>query len=366
METLMRAAVILVLCALTGCAGVAKIEPVEVKVLFSFSGFDDQSIGANILSGLIFARSAVFARNEENIVVDSFVPESQQAAEDTLNAWLDARDQRQLVIIGAAQFAPLVEGRACDFGTSSVLQLDTSLPTCANLRSVTYRSFGPAYLAGVAAVSDPLQNPDGTVGIIGGSDIPAVRELIDGFTAGVEASGGTVVSTEFISPDPAIGFNDPAAGRALAQSMIPSVGVIYAAAGESGIGVAEVLDSHFDANPNDPVLYVGSDVDQSGRYGRITLASVLKRLDITVRDATLDAVGGSFFSGDVRVGFPDGSTEVLLHPRRAVSVVSGDCSQCDAYEPSCYAMCRTLEDVVDDAVPAALAAQEAYGTTATP
>ena len=99
-----------------------------------------------------------------------------------------------------------------------------------------------------------------------------------------------------MSDDPTLGFQDPAAARALAESMIDDVGVIYVAAGGSGTGVADVLRERLRASPDERVFLIGSDVDHSARHGNITLGSVLKRFDVSVRNAILDAVVGTFLS----------------------------------------------------------------------
>lgn len=342
------------LLVVSACSPAPTVGPVDVRVLYPLGGKGDESVSDNIFSGLVFARAAAEFEIEE--VEPTTVAEGTAA----IDRWVADRANRQLIVVGSGAFAQAIDDKECEFGTAQVLQLDVSLPTCSNLRSVTYRSYAPAYLGGVAAVSDPSLNPERTVGIIAGADVPPVRELVDGFTAGVTAAGGTVVRVDFVSNDPDVGFGDPATGRMLAEAMFDEVGVIYAVAGRSGEGVAQAIDDRFDAAPGARVYYVGSDVDQSSLWGRITIGSVLKRFDFSVRDAILDAVVGSYSPGDVRVGFADGFTEFIFHPRRGSNVIRGDCGGCDLFDPLCYQSCTTLEDVVDQATDAAALAAEAY------
>ncbi|MEM9862882.1 MAG: BMP family ABC transporter substrate-binding protein [Myxococcota bacterium] len=333
----------LVVASLVGCAGEERIGELEVRVLYPPGGVGDGSLADAIFSGVVAARSGTDFR-----VVESS-PESVADARATFEEWVATGGERVLIVLGTAGYTDFVLNRGCDFGASSVLLLDSEAPTCANLRSVRFDAYAPAYLAGVAAVSDPSLSPDQTAGIVAGADVPNIRELIRAFTAGVESAGGSVARIEFVSTLPEVGFADPARASELTASMLAEVNVVYAAAGRSGEGVATRLEEHLGSSPASVVYFIGSDTDQATRHGDITVGSVLKRLDFAVRDAILEMIGGRLSTGAVRVGFRDRWTEFLTHPRRGTAVLDGDCSGCSPFEPRCYRGCRTLDNVLEDA-----------------
>jgi len=339
-----------------GCGSAEKLDALEVKVLYPLGGKGDDSISDNLFAGVVFAQVGAGFDLEE------VEPETIEEAEAAFDAWVADGGPRRLIIAGASSYADFVAARDCDFRESFVLQLDQALPTCPRLRSVTYRTYAAAFLGGVAAVS-PVVSPDGTAAIVAGTDIPPVRELVDGFTDGVAHAGGTVIHTEFVSDDPAIGFTDPEAAEALANEILEDTPVIFAPAGGSAEGVARALETRVGDDPDASAFFIGADVDQTPFHAEITVASVLKRFDLTVRDAILDAVVGSFLGGDVRVGFDDRYTELALSPGGALlpadAACIDDCETQDDLE-GCLAECTTLEEVVDGARDAARAAGARY------
>lgn len=341
-----------VLAGLAGCSPPEKLGPLEVKVLYPLGGKGDDSISDNLFAGIVFAQVGAGFDLEE------VEPETLEEAETTFDAWIEEGGPRRLVIVGGSGYGDFVAARACDFHESFVLHLDAALPTCPRLRSVTFRTFAAAFLAGVAAVV-PTVSPEGTAAIVAGADIPPVRELVDGFTAGVEHAGGILARTEYVSDDPAVGFDDPTTAEALANDIVDDVPVIFAPAGGSAEGVARALEARVGDGGDRRVFFIGADVDQSPFHAEVTLGSVLKRFDLMVRDAILDAVVGSFLSGDVRVGFDDRYTELALSPTGSTLPTDPGCiADCEgrADESACLQECPLLEQVVDEAREAARAA----------
>ena len=158
------------------CAAPHTVGSVDVLLLLPVGGAGDVSIADGAISGVTYARSV----STFDILIAT--PTSYEDAKATFDEWADSTDGRRLIIVASGAFASFVDERDCRFGSANVLLLDASIPTCRNLRSVRYRSFAPAFLAGVAAVGDPSLNPGGTVGVIAGADIPSTRELVTGFT----------------------------------------------------------------------------------------------------------------------------------------------------------------------------------------
>ncbi|MBO6934124.1 MAG: BMP family ABC transporter substrate-binding protein [Deltaproteobacteria bacterium] len=332
------------------CSDPETIDRLTVRVLYGTDGPGDGSVNDSVNAGVVVARSGATFELEE------LVPETGAEALATLDEWIEVSGPRDLIVVGSAGYAEAIEARECDFGETNILLVDASVSTCEGLRSVSFQSFAPAYLAGVAAIADPTLAPTGRVGMIGGTEIPPVRELLDGFRAGVEATGGEVVAEHMVGDDPESGFTDIEAAAALAEELVDEVDVLFVAAGRASQGVGNLLEERVRRRGVEHVWLVGVDTDQSVQYGQVTVGSVLKRFDAVVRDAILEMVAGDLTSGDVVVGFRDRYTELLLHPRRAVRVLEGDCDECDAFLPSCYRRCTTLDQRVRMAEDAAATA----------
>ncbi len=347
-----RVAFALALLLAGSCSDPERIERLTVRVLYATGGLGDGSLNDGVSAGVVVARSGAEFELEE------YMPLTGADAVAKLEEWVEISGPRDLIVVGSGGYTAAVEAHGCDFGQTNILLVDGSASTCEGLRSVSFQSFAPAYLAGVAAVADPTIAPTGRVAMIGGTEIAPVRELLDGFCAGVEAAGGEVVAERMVGDDPDTGFSDPEGATALAAELVDEVDVFFVAAGRSGQGVAELLEERVRAAPRstDRVWLVGVDTDQSVAYGQVTVGSVLKRFDAVVRDAILEMVAGDLNSGDVVVGFRDRFTELLLHPRRAIRVLEGSCDECDPFLPSCYRRCTTLDQRVHMAEEAAATA----------
>lgn len=311
----------------------------------------DGSLGDLTLTGAILARGGIGADFTSEVEVGVVDPAQSQAIFD---AWRADATNRDLIILSGF-YASLVRDAQCDFGGASVLLIGEGADTCANLRSVRYQAFEPAYLAGVAAVSDPAIAPTGRVGIIAGIDAPAVTEITAPFQLGVEARGGTVVEVAYIADGPEGFFNSTRAGE-LATAMAPNVDVILALAGPGGIGVGTALAA---LEESERTFLIGAETDYSTRFAAITLGSVLRRVDYTVRDAILEFVGGQLSSGNVEVGFRDHFTELVLSPTYGWLPIGDGCSTCDPFDAVCLSACDTLVDLVEAAESEALEASRA-------
>src|SRR5690606_36318089 len=119
-----------------------------------------------------------------------------------------------------------------------------------------------------------------------------------GFVAGARAVNPDIeIISQYISQPPDFsGFNDPARGREIAQSMYErGADVVYHAAGGSGGGLFEA------AYENGNVWAIGVDSDQYLTVGapqneRI-LTSMLKRVDVAVFGAIAAFVNGDTAGG---------------------------------------------------------------------
>jgi basic membrane protein A len=149
-----------------------------------------------------------------------------------------------------------------------------------NVQSIVFKEHEGAYLVGLLAA---LASRSGTVGFIGGMDIPVIRNFRCGFEHGARAAGRPVqVLAATVGSTPAA-FNDPEQGAQLAeQQFAHGADVVFAAAGGSGLGA-------YKAAKQRGRLAIGVDRNQNFLYPGTMLTSMVKRVDTAVYLAAIEA-----------------------------------------------------------------------------
>ncbi len=179
-----------------------------------------------------------------------------------------------IVMAGFMNATPLEE-IAPDYPETTFVIIDAVVDQ-PNVRSVVFNEHEGSYLVGLLA---GMASETGTVGFVGGMDIPLIRKFACGYAQGVLAANpeATVVAN-FTGTTPAA-WNDPARGSELTLAQIgQGADVVYAAAGGTGIGVLQT------AADND-ILSIGVDANQNYLHPGEVLTSMLKRVDNAVYDA---------------------------------------------------------------------------------
>lgn len=168
-----------------------------------------------------------------------------------------------------------------------------------NVASVWFAANQGSFLAGAAAA---MTSETGTIGFIGGVDIPVVQDFEVGYLAGVHhVNPDAEVLVDYVSRLPDFsGFGDPEKAYEIATDMYEvGADVVFHAAGGSGIGLFEAARD-FSAT-NDHVWTIGVDSDQYLTVGPDLqphiLTSMMKRLDVAVYDLIEAEVNGTFAGG---------------------------------------------------------------------
>ena len=145
-----------------------------------------------------------------------------------------------------------------------------------NVTSVVFTEEQGSYLAGITA---GMASQSGTVGFIGGMDIPLIHKFECGFAQGfksVKPEGKVLINYTGTTP---AAWNDPVKGGELAKAQISQgADVVYAAAGGTGIGVLQAV-------VDEGKLGVGVDSNQNHLHPGKMLTSMVKRVDNAVFDA---------------------------------------------------------------------------------
>jgi basic membrane protein A len=145
-----------------------------------------------------------------------------------------------------------------------------------NVQSVVFTEEQGSYLVGVMAAK---ASETGTVGFIGGMDVPLIRKFACGYVQGVKAANPDAKIVQNMTGSTPSAWNDPVKGAELTRAQIAQgADVVYAAAGGTGIGV---LQTAADEN----ILSIGVDSNQNFMHPGKVLTSMTKRVDNAVFDA---------------------------------------------------------------------------------
>ncbi len=179
------------------------------------------------------------------------------------------------VVMTGFAFGDVLNKVAPDFPDTKFAIIDMVVEQ-PNVKSVVFNEHEGSYLVGMLA---GMASKTGTVGFIGGMDIPLIRKFGCGYAEGVKAANPDAkVVINFTGTTPAA-WNDPVKGAELAKGQkAQGADVIYAAAGGTGVGVLQ-------AAADEGILSIGVDSNQNYMHPGKVLTSMLKRVDNAVYEA---------------------------------------------------------------------------------
>ncbi len=179
------------------------------------------------------------------------------------------------VVMTGFAFGDVLNKVAPDFPDTKFAIIDMVVDQ-PNVKSVVFTEEQGSYLVGMMAA---MASKTGTVGFIGGMDIPLIRKFACGYAQGVKAVNPDANIVANMTGTTPSAWNDPVKGAELAKAQkSQGADVIYAAAGGTGIGVLQ-------AAADEGILSIGVDSNQNYLHPGQVLTSMLKRVDNAVYDA---------------------------------------------------------------------------------
>lgn len=170
-----------------------------------------------------------------------------------------------------------------------------------NVRAILFAEQEGSYLVGMMAA---MASQTGTVGFVGGMDIPLIRRFACGYAQGVKAVNPNAKIIPNMAGNTPAAWNDPVRGGELAKAQIAQgADVIYAAAGGTGIGVLQ-------AAADEGKLSIGVDSNQNYLHPGSVLTSMLKRVDSAVFEAF--TAGAALETGIVSMDLASGGVGYAL------------------------------------------------------
>ena len=262
-----------------GAATAASAQDFSPAVIFDLGGKFDRSFNQASFEG------AERFKQETGIEYREFEIQSDAQREQALRRFAQ-QGNNPIVVAGFAQ-ASAMEAVAAEFPDTQFQIIDAviDLP---NVRSVVFKEHEGSYLVGMMAA---LKSETGTVGFVGGMDIGLIRKFACGYVQGVKAVNPDATVIQNMTGTTGAAWNDPVKGGELAKGQIDQgADVVYHAAGGTGRGV---LQAAADAGK----LGIGVDANQNYLHPGQVLTSMLKRVDVAVYNAFMDAKNGEFTPG---------------------------------------------------------------------
>ena len=291
---------ILAMAAMSASALAADIKP---AIIYDLGGKFDKSFNEAAYNG------AEKFKAETGIEYRDFEIANDAQREQALRRF--AKDGNNPIVMAGFSWAAALEKVAAEYPDTSFAIIDMVVDK-PNVRSVVYKEQEGSYLVGVMAA---MASQSGTVSFIGGMDIPLIRKFACGYKGGVMATKGDAKVLEAMTGTTPDAWNDPVKGGEIAKSQIDQGSdVVYAAAGGTGIGVLQAAAER-------GKLGIGVDSNQNGLQPGKVLTSMLKRVDVAVYNAFMDAKNDSFSVGFNVLGLAEGGVDYAMDENNA-SLVS--------------------------------------------
>ncbi len=239
----------------------------EPAVIFDLGGKFDKSFNESVFTG------ATRWAEETGLPFAEFELQSEAQREQAIRRFAEAGNN-PIIMAGFMSATPLLE-IAPDYPDTAFVIID-AVVEAPNVRSVIFNEHEGSYLVGMMAA---MASESGTVGFIGGMDVPLIRKFGCGYAQGVLAvNPDATVIANMTGTTPAA-WNDPAKGSELTLAQISQgADVIYAAAGGTGVGVLQTA-------ADEDILSIGVDSNQNYMHPGEVLTSMLKRVDNAVYEA---------------------------------------------------------------------------------
>ncbi len=281
-------------------AGAALAEP---ALIFDLGGKFDKSFNEMAFTG------AQRWADETGGTFREIELQSEAQREQALRRFAEAGSNP--IIMAGFAFASALEGVAKDYPDTKFAIIDMVVDA-PNVRSVVFNEHEGSYLVGMMAAQ---ASKSGTVGFIGGMDIPLIRKFACGYVQGVKAVNADATVIQNMTGTTPAAWNDPVKGSELTKAQIAQgADIVYAAAGGTGVGILQTA-------ADEGILSIGVDSNQNYMHPGKVLTSMMKRVDNAVYDAM--AAGADLETGFNVMGLANGGVGYAMDDNNA-SLVSAD------------------------------------------
>ena len=255
---------------------------IRPAVVYDTAGKNDKSFNEAVFVGI------TKFMNDTGIAVTELEPTNESMMEQSLKK-LAQRGYSPVVAVGFTM-ANAVQAAAEEYPDTKFTLIDmvVGLP---NVQNVIYKEHEGSFLVGVLAA---MNSKTGTVGFVGGMDIPLISRFECGYKQGVKWQDSSMNILANMTGSTPAAWGNPSKGGELTRSQVEAgADVVYAAAGGTGIGVYQTAADM-------GVLAIGVDSNQNYMQPGTMLTSMLKQVGEAAYDSYEAAMNGTW-SSDMRV-----------------------------------------------------------------
>ena len=324
---------VLILCALM--FGLTFAQDYVMGINFDAGGKFDKSFNEGTFNG--FTKAVDELQGQYDIQTLEFEGTPETFAQGLRQMASQGAD---LIIAPGFSQGDAVHNLSSEFPDTYFVNLDGGVETPnANEAYISFKEHEGSYLVGYLAGT---LSQTGTVGFVGGMDIPLIHNFETGYEQGVMAAcPDCKVVSNYVGVTPAA-WNDPAKAKELATTQqAQGADIIYAAAGASGNGVIDFVnetmcytasnlretpltsvvaalpksDAYTSACAADaqPLFFIGvdsnqnylGDTDNDPQTLNHGLTSMMKRVDVAAYNEVMNVVNDTFESGSVSLGLAE-------------------------------------------------------------
>lgn len=292
--------ILVVLLAFTGCnskaqkpdTGDSGKKTMKVVLLTSSGGLGDRSFNDAAHNG--------FKKAEKELGVEIKVIEPQSSADYLQSLKLAASADYDFIMVVGGDWGDALNTVASNYPNKKFGAVNINVKLD-NVAVAKFADHEGSFLVGALA---SMMSKNGTIGFIGGMDVPAINRFAVGYEEGAKYANPDIkVLTTYIGS-----FADPSKGKEFTVQLInESSDIIFQAAGKSGEGVFEALKA------NDKIYGIGVDQDQDYIIEGRILTSMVKNVGNAAYDFIKQTKEGTFTSGDKVYGLAEngvGMTEM--------------------------------------------------------
>ena len=260
-------------------AAVAMAQEIRPAVVYDLGGKFDQSFNQAAFTG------AERFKEETGIEYRDFEIQNDAQREQALRRF--ARQGYDPIIAIGFSHGAAVEKVSQEFPDSRFAIVDMVVEQ-PNVRSILFKEHEGSFLVGIMAA---MASETGSVGFVGGMDIPLIRKFACGYVGGVKSVNPEAAVFQNMTGTDGSAWNNPTRGGELARSQFDrGADVVYHAAGGTGVGVLQ-------AAADEGKLGIGVDSNQNALHPGSVLTSMVKRVDNAVFATFEDASNGNWSTG---------------------------------------------------------------------
>ena len=273
---------------MVGCAGNQPAEQSEEPAAEEASALKV----ALVVAGGLGDRSFYDSSNEglkmaiEKLGVEGKVLECKNDPTLYTDQLVQASTASDVVVVVGFEFYDVIQEVAAEFPDKKYVYIDNVIENVENITCIDYKENEGSFLAGALAA---MESKTGKIGMVGGMDIPVIRNFQVGYEAGAKYINPDIQVETIFAGD----FEDPAKGKESALALYAKdIDIVFQVAGKTGEGV-------FEAAKDTGKFAIG--VDSAQRYINpdAIIASMIKGVDISIYETIEKIQKGEFESGNV-------------------------------------------------------------------